>query len=60
MIERLAGPAIRKVELFGRVGNMRPGWVTIDNQLTGNKGDQLLLEDDMKKQVNEFFRAGMT
>jgi len=60
MIERLAGPAIRKVELFGRVGNIRPGWVTIGNQLAGNKGDHLLLEDDMKEKVNGFFDAGTT
>lgn len=33
IIERLVGPTARKLELFGREHNIRPGWVTIGNQL---------------------------
>ncbi|KAI3623298.1 IME4 [Malassezia furfur] len=35
MIERLC-PGARKVELFGRQHNVRPGWLTLGNQLRGN------------------------
>lgn len=34
MIERLC-PGARKVELFGRQHNVRPGWLTLGNQLRG-------------------------
>ncbi|KAI5846749.1 MT-A70-domain-containing protein, partial [Tricharina praecox] len=35
IIERMMGPAARKLELFGRVHNLRAGWLTIGNQLPG-------------------------
>lgn len=35
--ERLVGTHARKLEIFGRDHNIRPGWVTIGNQLTGTK-----------------------
>lgn len=34
LIERMS-PGGRKVELFGRPHNTRPGWVTLGNQLPG-------------------------
>ncbi|SCU93522.1 LADA_0G03554g1_1 [Lachancea dasiensis] len=35
MIERLVGPHARKLEIFGRDHNTRPGWFTIGNQING-------------------------
>jgi len=32
IIERLS-PGTRKIELFGRLHNIRPGWLTLGNQL---------------------------
>ncbi|GMM53982.1 mRNA (N6-adenosine)-methyltransferase [Maudiozyma humilis] len=36
MIERMVGKHARKLEIFGRDHNIRPGWFTIGNQLTGS------------------------
>lgn len=33
IIERLAGSGVKKLEIFGRQHNTRPGWLTIGNQL---------------------------
>ncbi|CAD1808936.1 MT-A70 family protein [Candida parapsilosis] len=35
IIERLVGAHARKLEIFGRTHNTRPGWLTIGNQLQG-------------------------
>lgn len=35
IVERLVGSKSRKLEIFGRVHNLRPGWITIGNQLEG-------------------------
>ncbi|KAG7694009.1 hypothetical protein KL930_003028 [Ogataea haglerorum] len=35
MVERMVGPGTRKLEIFGRQHNTRPGWLTIGNQLNG-------------------------
>lgn len=35
MVERLVGKHSRKLEIFGRDHNVRPGWLTIGNQLSG-------------------------
>ncbi|CAK7893439.1 N6-adenosine-methyltransferase Ime4p [[Candida] anglica] len=35
IVERLVGKHARKLELFGRDHNVRPGWFTIGNQLQG-------------------------
>lgn len=51
MIDHLAGPDVRKIELFGRIGNLRPGWMTLGNQLPGVRGDSLLAEEDVKTRV---------
>lgn len=44
MVERLVGPHARKLEIFGRDHNTRPGWFTIGNQLTGNQ----IVEHDVR------------
>merc|ERR1712087_534882 len=36
MIERLS-PGTRKIEIFGRPHNTRPGWMTLGNQLNGTR-----------------------
>lgn len=36
LIDRLS-PGSRKIELFGRAHNIRPGWVTLGNQLPGTR-----------------------
>jgi len=48
MIERLVGPHARKLEIFGRDHNTRPGWFTIGNQLRGNQ----IVEHDVQKRYN--------
>lgn len=35
IVERLVGKHSRKLEIFGRDHNTRPGWLTIGNQLQG-------------------------
>lgn len=45
MVERLVGPHARKLEIFGRDHNTRPGWFTIGNQLTGHQ----IVEHDVLK-----------
>lgn len=35
IVERLVGMHSRKLEIFGRTHNLRPGWITIGNQLEG-------------------------
>ncbi|KAI9637327.1 putative mRNA methyltransferase [Dioszegia hungarica] len=48
ILERLA-PNGRKLELFGRKHNARPGWVTLGNQL----GDSQLAERDVWERMGE-------
>ncbi|QHS73154.1 mRNA (N6-adenosine)-methyltransferase [Saccharomyces paradoxus] len=50
--ERLAGTHARKLEIFGRDHNTRPGWFTIGNQLTGN----CIYEMDVERKYQEFMR----
>ena len=50
MIERMVGPHARKLEIFGRDHNVRPGWFTIGNQLTGN----CIHELDVKNKFAKF------
>lgn len=49
IIERLC-PKGRKVELFGRKHNARPGWITVGNQL---KGDYIV-DEDLKQRVAQW------
>ncbi|KAI9875133.1 MAG: hypothetical protein M1830_008836 [Pleopsidium flavum] len=53
MIDHLAGPETRKIELFGRTGNLRPGWLTLGNQLPGARGDFDLVEEEIKARVEQ-------
>jgi mRNA m6A methyltransferase catalytic subunit len=46
LIERLC-PGGRKVEIFGRKHNTRPGWLTLGNQL----GTDRIYEEDMVRRV---------
>ncbi len=48
MVERLVGPHARKLEIFGRDHNTRPGWFTIGNQLKGNQ----IVEYDVLERYN--------
>lgn len=52
MIERLC-PHGRKVELFGRRHNARPGWLTVGNQL---KGD-CILDEALAHRVDAWRRS---
>lgn len=49
MIERIC-PGGRKVEIFGRKHNVRPGWLTLGNQL-GNT--DVVWEDDLRERVKK-------
>ncbi|KIM83785.1 hypothetical protein PILCRDRAFT_818810 [Piloderma croceum F 1598] len=46
MIERMC-PGGRKIEIFGRKHNTRPGWLTLGNQL----GADQIYEDDMAERI---------
>lgn len=46
LIERMC-PGGRKVEIFGRKHNTRPGWLTLGNQL----GHDQIHEDDLKERI---------
>lgn len=60
MIDRLAGPETRKIELFGRTANLRSGWLTLGNQLPGVRGDFDLAEEDIRARVGDTLnRDGM-
>ncbi|CAD5113297.1 DgyrCDS2475 [Dimorphilus gyrociliatus] len=48
IIERLS-PGARKIELFGRMHNVQPNWITLGNQLDGVK----LLEPDCVKRFKQ-------
>ncbi|KAL1744401.1 MT-A70-domain-containing protein [Schizophyllum fasciatum] len=46
LIERMC-PGGRKVEIFGRKHNVRPGWLTLGNQL----GPDQIFEDDLRERI---------
>ncbi|AMD19877.1 HCL274Wp [Eremothecium sinecaudum] len=50
MVERIVGTHARKLEIFGRDHNVRPGWFTIGNQLTGT----CIHELDVKRKYEKF------
>lgn len=50
IIERIAsGQNHRRLELFGRSHNVRPGWLTLGNQL----GDTCVYDEEIVKRLNE-------
>lgn len=50
LVERIVGVHSRKLEIFGRDHNVRPGWLTIGNQLTGTS----IHEKDVLKKYEKF------
>ena len=50
LIERLS-PGTRKLEIFARQHNVRPGWVSLGNQLDGVK----ILDPDMKARYDALY-----
>ncbi|CAH0552230.1 unnamed protein product [Brassicogethes aeneus] len=48
MIERLS-PGTRKIELFGRPHNIQPNWITLGNQVDGNRLVDPVLKENFKK-----------
>lgn len=54
LIERLVGPHARKLEIFGRDHNLRAGWFTIGNQLSGTNIHEL----DVKERYENFMTTG--
>ena len=53
IIERLS-PGTRKIELFGRMHNVQPNWVTLGNQLDGTN----ILEEDVKERFYRKYPTG--
>ncbi|UZJ54292.1 hypothetical protein CBS101457_003612 [Exobasidium rhododendri] len=53
IIERLC-PMGRKLELFGRRHNSRPGWLTVGNQLKGDR----ILDSHLQERVTKWRREG--
>ena len=52
VIERLVGKHARKLEIFGRDHNIRPGWFTVGNQLTGT----CIHEMDVRRKYEKWIR----
>lgn len=49
MVERIVGVHARKLEIFGRDHNIRPGWMTIGNQVTGTS----IIEEEVLHKYNK-------
>lgn len=45
IVERIVGKHARKLELFGRDNNVRPGWITVGDQVDGVH----IYEEDVKR-----------
>ncbi|KAK6457703.1 MT-A70-domain-containing protein [Scheffersomyces xylosifermentans] len=56
IVERLVGVHSRKLEIFGRDHNTRPGWLTIGNQLQGT----LIQETEVKQRYTEYLQNSKT
>ncbi|KAG2733436.1 hypothetical protein G9P44_002961 [Scheffersomyces stipitis] len=50
IVERLVGVHSRKLEIFGRDHNTRPGWLTIGNQLQGS----FIYETEVKTRYQQY------
>ncbi|CUM63786.1 uncharacterized protein PRCAT00001370001 [Priceomyces carsonii] len=50
IVERIVGKHSRKLEIFGRDHNIRPGWLTIGNQLQGT----YIYEQDVKSKYDHY------
>ena len=53
LIERLS-PGTRKLEIFARQHNVRPGWVSLGNQLDGVK----IMDPEMKARYEAKYVSG--
>ena len=53
LIERLS-PGTRKLEIFARQHNVRPGWVSLGNQLDGVK----IMDTEMKARYDAKYVSG--
>ncbi len=53
LIERLS-PGTRKLEIFARQHNVRPGWVSLGNQLDGVK----IKDPEMKARYEALYTDG--
>lgn len=56
IIERLVGQHARKLEIFGRDHNIRPGWFTVGNQLTGT----CIHEMDVRRKYEKWITSTTT
>ncbi|KAK6461732.1 MT-A70-domain-containing protein [Scheffersomyces coipomensis] len=52
VVERMVGVHSRKLEIFGRDHNTRPGWLTIGNQLQGTN----IEEDEVKSRFETYLK----
>lgn len=52
IVERITGKHHRKLEIFGRDHNIRPGWFTIGNQITGTS----IVEREVLEKWEEYER----
>lgn len=50
IVERMVGKSCRKLELFGRENNLRPGWLTVGSQLNGVN----ILEPDLAERYERW------
>lgn len=50
IVERIVGKHARKLEMFGRDHNVRPGWFTIGNQLEGES----IYEEEVRLKYQEY------
>lgn len=53
IVERMVGRSSRKLELFGRENNLRPGWLTVGSQLNGVN----ILEPDLAERYDRWRAA---
>lgn len=54
IVDRIVGKHARKLEIFGRDHNVRPGWFTIGNQVTGTT----IHEQDVQNRYDEYKESG--
>jgi mRNA (2'-O-methyladenosine-N6-)-methyltransferase len=52
LIDRLS-PGTRKLEIFGRMHNVHPGWMTLGNQLGSNK----IYDKQLRQTVETFLKT---
>lgn len=53
IVDRLVGNGVRKLEIFGRQHNTRPGWLTVGNQLNGVN----IIEKELRNRYERLCRS---